>query len=146
MDRKTVKIPPTSVLVLESNEDQWRLLVKGIINELKTSALIELASNQSKTVRIKLSIEHIVPPNCIRSEFKTVCRSNGGQKINNGLARITEHLHKIIDDGSWLFVGKILSKKIDVPIVILYYPSINLFLYSQKLSNENLEFFLPNLN
>ncbi len=146
MEKKKIKIPPTAIMILESEETEWRLLIDGLINELKTSAIIELKSNPVRTIRINLSIEDIFPPESCHWEFKSFCNSNTTEEVSNGLCRIQEHLHNTIEKDSWTFVGKINNSAGDVPIIIQYYPVLNLFIYSQKLKSENERIFLPNLN
>lgn len=55
------QIPETEKIILESGEDQWRLLVKGLINTLKTTALVTL-EKELKQVRLNLVITDIFPP------------------------------------------------------------------------------------
>lgn len=147
MGEKRGKIPATSSLVLESDESQWRMLAGGLINDLKTTALVELMDKPVKVVRIRLLIENIIPPEMTHSEFKSYCEGNNGPQINSGLSRISEYLNKKMEEGLWIFVGKITGRN-ETPVIITYYPKLKLFLYSQKLSSEKEKNFkiMPSLN
>ncbi len=54
------KLPVSQMLKMESNEAQWWVLVRGLIDEFKTTAIIEKEPNVK--VRVKLIINKIIPP------------------------------------------------------------------------------------
>lgn len=54
------KLPVTGFMEIQSGVDQWNILVRGLINELKTHAI--LTTQDSRTVKIGLLIISITPP------------------------------------------------------------------------------------
>lgn len=134
------KIPKTNLLVLESNEDQWRLLTKGLINELKITALIEKESFVK--VRIKLVITNIIPPEMRKIESECHIKTNLGEDIAIGLSRSKEFLNSFLAKTEWLFLGYIDGEE-KVPIIITYFQQIDIAVYTQKLKNEKISDFFP---
>lgn len=139
------EIPTTNTLILESIEDQWRLLSNGLINKLATTALITRSEN--KTVRIKIIMTEVYPPEIMGSDAHCITKTNLEESIRNGLSRINEFVIKLINEKRWIFIGYI-DGDTKVPIIIMYYPFINLAVYSLKLSDETIQSFknLANLN
>ncbi len=133
------KIALTGKMRLESNEQQWQLLLNGLIDKIETSALIE---QEDKTIRIRIVITDIKPPE--HRQVHTDCRvqTNIGADVSKGIARISTYLNQMIEQNAWLFIAHILGTE-QVPIIIIYYPLLNIFLYSQKKKNEEKENFLP---
>lgn len=133
------KIALTGQMKLESNEQQWQLLLNGLIDKIETSALIE---QEDKTIRIRIVITDIKPPE--QRQVRTDCRvqTNIGVDASKGIARISTYLNQMIEQNAWLFIAHILGEE-QVPIIIIYYPLLNIFLYSQKKKNEEKENFLP---
>lgn len=134
------QIPPTHFIALESEESQWRLLTRGLINELKTSGLIE--REPGKSVRIRLVIKKIIPPEQ-RTE-KNTCLTTGLEELSFGLSRSNEFLHDFLGKGAWLFAGYIEGDE-KKPIFIVYYATIKLSVYTQQLISEKTENFFPGL-
>ena len=139
------KIPITSTLILESIEDQWRLLIDGLVNNLNTTALV--TSSNNKTVRVKKVIKENYPHERINISTNCTTITNLENSNNNGLSIIHEFTIKLIDKERWIFIGYIDGEK-KLPIIIVYYSFINLAIYSLKLSTENIQNFknLANLN
>jgi len=137
---ETGKLPQTQFMELMSNEDQWRLLISGLINEIKTSAIVE--KEPGRKVRISLVIDMIIPPEYWKN--KTICHvdSNVDKNIVNGISRTREFINDHLSKSAWLFSGYI-DGNTKVPIVIIYYQSVNLTVYTQKLSGEDIYNFLP---
>lgn len=136
------KIPATSLLKLESEESQWRILARGIINELKTSALVERLPGS--TVRIQLVIKKIIPPES--SQRITICHTetNFGEQVAAGLSRSREFLSDYLGKSAWLFIGYIDGEE-RTPIIITHYESVNITIYTQKLKAEEADKFFPML-
>lgn len=134
------KIPETSEMILESGEDQWRLLINGLVNNLRTSAIIK---TPDKKVRVKLEIDTIIPPEHSKTMVRTTIQANLEQDVSSGMERIVNLVSKRMEAEKWIFIGNIISEN-NVPIVIIYYRLIDIFVYSQKLKNENNQDFLPN--
>lgn len=129
----------SGTLQLESNESQWRLLVNGLVDRLETSMLIR---QDEKTVRIRLVITSIIPPEQRHVITNCLVRSDNDEDINQGMSRINTYLNQMIEKDTWLFTAHIISE-VNVPILIAYYPMLDIFLYSQKKKNEKKEEFLP---
>ncbi len=136
----TGKIPVTAKMVLESEESQWRLLINGLINELNTTAIIERAPGSR--VRIQIVIKTIIPPENLYGKNKCQISSNLEKELSNGLARSYEFFDDFLRKSTWLFVGLINGKETS-PILITYYAVINIFIYTQKLKEEEKENFFP---
>lgn len=132
------KIPVTSEIILESSEEKWRLLTRGLINELKTSGLVERTGDF--TVRLKLTIIKIVPPEQTINEVYCQASSNISEAVGNGLSRISEYLIKMLEDKKWLFIGFIEGEN-RVPILITHYPYLGITIYTQKLKGEEAKDF-----
>lgn len=79
------KLPITGNILLESNEDQWRLRVNELITELKTSGIIERKSGEK--VRIKLTIHKIIPPERMRYEEYVSLQTNVNKEFAESLRR-----------------------------------------------------------
>ena len=82
MKKKTVKIPPTAIMILESDESQWRSLTNGLIKELETSALITIGSNPGKTIQVSLIIEDIFPPENTHTKFTSYGNLNSCEELD----------------------------------------------------------------
>lgn len=137
------KLPVTQIMVLESEETQWRLLVNNLIDELRTSALIEKLPNY--TVRINLVFDRIIPPENSRSFFQCVTKSSLGERVATGISKSTEFLFDYLDKSCWLFLGFVDGSE-KIPILIIHYESINLTIYTLKLKEEKKEAFFASLN
>lgn len=136
------KLPVTQLMILESDESQWRMLIKGLINSLKTTAVIEI-EKESKKVRINLVITNILPPENLRGINRCSTETNLGEEVTTGLSRSKEFLGDYLDKTAWLFIGYIDGEN-EIPILITYYQSIQLTVYTQKLKEENNGSFFPN--
>lgn len=136
---KKGKIKNTGELKLESDEQQWQLLLNGLINEIKTSALIEL---DDKTIRIKLVIREISAPH--QRQVHTACRvqGNADEAINQGISRINSYLDQMLERSAWIFIAYINGER-KLPVIIAYYPILKLFIYSLKKDSEAKQNFIP---
>jgi len=137
------KLPVTQMIKLESDESKWMMLVRGLINELKTTALIE--KDPGVEVRIRLVIDQIIPPEHMRG--KNICRTetNLGENVAIGLSRSREFFSNFLDKTTWLFLGYIEGEE-KAPILITYYQSIEITIYTQKVKGEEKKEFFPGLN
>jgi len=133
-----MKLPATGILKLESQETQWKMLSRGLINQLETSALIEIETN--RTIRIKLVIKRIFSPEQINCQTKSFFNTDLEKRVNNGLARIDEFFSGLLMKSQWTFTGFIDNRE-DAPILIIHYSLINITIYTQKLNSENFSDF-----
>lgn len=133
-----IKLPITEKLKLESEEAQWRMLARGLINALPTTALIEIEPN--RTIRIKLVIKRAIPPESMGGKTKTFCKGNLEQRINNGLARVDEFFSELMAKSQWIFTGYIDDNE-EAPILIIHYSLVNITVYTQKLTSEDIKDF-----
>lgn len=134
------KIPLTAEIALESAEHQWRLLINGLINELKTSGVVSISPERK--VRVKLEIENIIPPEHSSTIVFNKVTTSLNKEISSGMERIISLISDKIEKRKWIFMGKIIGDN-NVPIIIIYYEVLDIFVYSQKLKEENSEKFLP---
>lgn len=139
------KLPVTQLMDLESNESQWRMLANGLIGSLKTTAIITFTTEletEPKKIRINLVITSIFPPEHLRGINRCSTETNMGEDIATGLSRSREFLGDYLDKTAWLFTGYIDGEN-KVPILITYYQSIQLTIYTQKLAEEKNNSFFP---
>lgn len=133
------KLPVTEKLILESSEPQWRLLTNRLINELKTTALIELSPG--KKIRVNLVLTNAWPPENITSDLICNSKINLGSVASKGTTRIAFFMNTLIFQNKWIFLGHIDGVN-KVPIIIEYYTEVDIFIYTQKLVNEDEKDFL----
>ncbi len=133
-------MPITGNIVLESNEDQWKLQVNGLVTELKTSGIIERESGEN--VRIKLTIHKILPPERMHYEEYVDLRTNVNREFAESLRRSFQFLYNSLHKTSWLFYGYIDGDE-QIPVAIIHVQSIGLSVYTQKLKDEPMKVFFP---
>jgi len=136
-------IPLTNFIKLESFEPQWRLLISGVINELKITGLIEREPDIQ--VRIQIVISQIIAPENKTADSSCILTSNFSEAMTVGLKRSVEFLSDFLDRKSWFFFG-LINGDSEAPIFIVYYETINLAVYTQKLQTEEKNKFFPSLN
>lgn len=134
------KLPITQMMTLESEESQWWLLIRNLINDLKTSALVEI--EPGRKVRIQLVIDQIIPPEYTKTKNQCMTQTNLGEKAAIGISKSKEFLSDFLDKTTWIFMGYIDGDE-KTPILIVYYQSINITIYTQKLKGETNENFFP---
>lgn len=138
------KLPATGLITLESDKSLWDMFIRGLIKEVKTSGLIEI--NPEKKVRVKIVFEKIYSPKTLKTESQVISsQSTLGEFIAKGQKRIFEFLFDFLDKESWCFIGYFDGEN-QVPVMIIFYPNINLAIYSQKLTVESKQDFFPSLN
>ncbi|MFZ2309930.1 MAG: hypothetical protein WAW11_00085 [Patescibacteria group bacterium] len=142
----TIQLPKTGKLVLNSNEEQWRLLANRLIPELRTSALVEVSPERE--VKIQIVLQRAFYPDQIKNECEIQYHDGGlGKQVDNGMARVKRFLADFFDKEMWLLIGYIDGQN-KAPILITYYPSFG-SIYTQKLTSETNETFTrmtPSLN
>jgi len=125
------KLKTTDTMYLESSERHWRLLIDGHIQQLETSALI--TRSKFSTVRIYLSIAQIFPPEKQRKKVNCFTLSDETVMTFSGLNRISEFVYNFFEKQKWILIGHIKDEPFK-PIIIAHYPSINLTVYTTKLT------------
>jgi hypothetical protein len=135
------KLPLTAEITLESKEDQWRLLINGLIKELKTSGVITISPEHK--VRVQLEIKNIIPPEYSLTTLLHQVESSLGREASSGIERIITMVSNKLEKNKWIFIGKVAGNN-NASIIIIYYEFLNIFVYSQKLKEENNKKFLPN--
>jgi hypothetical protein len=138
------KLPVTGFIELESNEAQWLMLTKGLINDLRITALIEKEPNIK--VRVKIVITRILSPDLVFRSSSCTARTNMGVEISKGISRSWEYFANYISKNSWLLMGYIDSEE-KVPILITHYKlsNENMSVYTQKIKSDG-NFFPAELN
>ena len=137
------KIPVTQILILESDESQWMMLVRGLVNNLKTTAIIEREPGEK--VRVRIIIEKIIPPNYITTANRCLTQTPLGENFAVGISKSKEFLNNLLDKTTWLFMGYIDGDE-KTPILIVHHQLINITIYTQKLKDEDGKKFFPCLN
>ncbi len=135
------KLPRTAEITLESKEDQWRLLINGLIKELKTSGVITISPEHK--VRVQLEIKNIIPPEHSLTIVLNQIDSSLGKEASSGIERISTMISNKLEKNKWIFIGEMTGSN-NTPIIIIYYEFLDIFVYSQKLKEENDKKFLPN--
>ena len=134
------KLPLTAEIILESNEYQWRLLINGLVNELKTSGIITVSPEHK--IRVQLEIKDIIPPEDSSTTVLHQVDSSLGKEASSGIERIATMVSDKLEKNKWIFIGEMAGNN-NAPIIIIYYEFLNIFVYSQKLKEENHKKFLP---
>ncbi len=134
------KLPISDVITLESNPDQWTLVFRKLIKEISFHGIIAIDNNRK--VKISIVIQKVLPPEHSRSETRCNTNTNMGQDISIGISRITEFLNDYLAKDCWLLSGYIDGEH-RIPIVIMYYEKLDLAIYSQKLTTEDVSKFMP---
>jgi hypothetical protein len=135
-----IKLPISEKIILESNPDQWRLLFRKLITKFDFYGIIEI--NDGRKVKISIVLQEVLPPEYSTSETKCNTRTNMGHDISTGISRITEFLNDYLAKDCWLLSGYIDGEH-RIPIVIMYYEKLDLAIYSQKLTTEDVSKFMP---
>lgn len=134
-------IPLTELIILESKANEWRMLSNNLTEELKTSGLIKLGSGNM--VRINLIFTKIIPPENLNG--KTSCRVSinmTGHVVANlagGLAKSREFINNFLNKSTWIFLGYIEGTN-KLPILVIYYESIDLAVYTVQLKKQKNKF------
>lgn len=134
------QLPNTSNIQLETGEEHWTLLVRGLVNELKMSGIVEI--EPGRRVRIRMLIKEIYPPNQLRNKNTSITRSNFDSSTSNGLDRVNEKLLDFLDSQKWIMFGEI-QAEITMPIIIVHYHVIKTTFYTQKTKEESSKNFFP---
>lgn len=135
------KIPVIGAIELGTGEEHWNLLLRGLVNELQISGVLEI--EPGRRVRIRMLIREIYSPEQINA--KTTCVTTGtfDSADSNAINRITEHLSNALDSKKWIMFGEIEGS--GVPIIVVHYSLINLSFYTQKTTEESSESFFSGL-
>lgn len=134
------KLPITGRIVLESNEDQWRLKVNGLINELKISGVIE--KEPGMKVRVNITLSEIISPERLKFTDDMIFQSNLEQVFVGGTYRTFSFLYNFFHKSTWIFLGYIDGNE-KIPVMILHIHDIGISIYTQKLKSEQLKIFHP---
>lgn len=131
-------LPSTAFIILESNQDQWELLRRGLINEVTCSGVIE--RGEENKARVKLHITSVLAP----GEYKTNPRSSAEHfgHVSEGVSRASVWFMKQYSSKVWFLMGHLKSTP-NIPIVILYYEMFDLAVYALKKEADDLSSFLP---
>lgn len=68
-----------------------------------------------------------------------------GENISSGLTRTKKFLIDYLDKNEWILIGFINGDR-GLPILIMYYEKIDIYIYSQKQKNEESRLFFHNIN
>ena len=136
------KLPVTGDILLETNESQWNLVYRGIIDELPLTGVIEIETD--RRVRIKIIITEVYPPECIQTIFQGGTYTTNLKEASVSLSRIGTHVYNFLESKKWILIGEIQGEN-TVPIVLVHYSLIEKTFYSQKTKDECVENFLPSI-
>ncbi len=134
------KLPVTEKIILESNEDQWRLHANGLITELKTSGIIK--KEPGVKVRVNLVFTKIIPPERLEFTESMSIHANFEQVFIGGMFRSFTFLYEFLHKSTWLFFGYIEGEE-KIPVMVLHIHDIKMSIYTQKLRDEQMKIFHP---
>jgi len=137
-------LPITAECILESCEEQWRLVVRGILNELPCSILLSLPGSPDKKYRVQIIITDIMPPEHSGISYYTSA-SEQLSKDKGNIAECLVRTHDFVLERfmkvKWIF-SAIVKGESKIPIIITYYPNLNFTVYSKQLSTDK-KVFVP---
>jgi len=128
------KIPVTGNIELETGEEHWSLLVRGLVNELQISGILEIEPN--RRVRIRMIIREIYPPEQLRNKNTSITSSTFDSSTSHGLDRVNKKLLSFLDSQKWIMLGEIQGET-TIPIIIVHYHVIKTSFYAQKTKEES---------
>lgn len=134
------KLPITEKIILESDESLWNLFINGLIEEVKTSGVIEKEPNVR--VRVKLTITDIASPKNLWWRKNIQLTTSLKQEFAEGLKRSLGFMYEYLFKTTWLFYGYIDGEE-KIPITIIHVQSLDLSVYTQKLKDEPIKMFFP---
>lgn len=134
------KIQTTGSIKLETGEEHWTLLVRGLVNELRISGIIEI--EPERQVRIQILVKEIYSPEQIQSRSVCITTGNFDATASNGINRINEHLFNFLDSKKWIIIGET-QGEINIPVILVHYCLINMSFYSHKIKKEGIQNFFP---
>ncbi len=126
-------IPTFEKIILEEiKENEWKTFSKGLVGEeIKTKARVPAKAGSSRMVRIKLTIQKIIPP---KKSQGIVLESD------SGIAKASSLLNDYLNESTWTFLGYFNEDK-ETAIIILYSLINEVGFYRRKLLNEKREKF-----
>lgn len=142
-------LPTTGQIELVIDEEQLKMLERGLINEIRTSAIISFPDQPTvskKKIYFTINFSH--SPGTHQSITQTV--SSNSTFLNNntvtGLSRARNYMvDQLITRNSWLLFGELEGEN-RIPMIILLSISLNIATYSFKKRDEELKEFNPHLN
>lgn len=137
------QLPITQMIILESNESQWRLLTQGLIKELKITGIIEKEPNMK--VRVNLVINTIFPPERSFIDKTFNIETNLGEAYTKSMLRSFDFLNSFLIKTVWFFFGYIDGEE-KIPILIMHISTIDKTIYTQKLKEEETKNFFPSIS
>lgn len=137
------KLSHTGLMILESEEVQWRLFTRGIISEFRTTAVVH--KSPTEKMRLKLIVESIFCPEHLIGEFSGQTISNI-EVVSLGFSRIQTHFFQHLSKSMWLFAGYIENEERNIPILFCHFQEINITVYTLKLAKKETEKFFPQMN
>ncbi len=133
------KIQTNGSIVLETNEEHWSLLSRGLVNELQITGLVEI--EPERQVRIRIKITEAYSPEQTMSRGVCVTEGSFDAATSGGISRINEHLINYLNSKKWIMIGETQGEK-STPVIIIHYCLINLSFYAHKVEEEsNQNFF-----
>lgn len=143
--KKTGKLPPEEVIILESGPDIWRLFEEKLISELSMAGIITV---EEKRIRVEIEIQTIIPPErfSMNMFFDTLGMIGTLDALDiskaKGISRADKFFFEKICSVRWILFGYVRGIN-RIPIVIVHYEKIGVSIYAQKLLGEEKKFF-PN--
>lgn len=116
------------------------MLENQIITEYSCTGTV--TRGDSSKVKIKLVLFEAVSPKRVQYTSRTNINLNADRKIKNGLEIIWDHLEEISAKDRWVLAGFIEGSK-RIPILIVYFKTFGLSIYTLKFDRTSLEDILP---
>lgn len=133
------KLPITGFITLDSNPEQWKLLVSRLIPRVNSIGIID------EKYKVRLEIEYIISPELLR--VRNIEHPNKDQLLDSADLKAFDRICSFADDAmrktTWLMYATIVGPSTRVPIMILHFERFNLSAYTQKISEEEKAKFFP---
>jgi len=138
--KKTGKLPPEEIIVLESGPELWRLFEKRLISELSTAGVIAV---EDKKIRVEIEVQMVIPPehNFLTTNVSVLLDTFDTSKAK-GVSRAEKFFFEKIGAVRWVLFGCLKGTN-RIPVVIVHYERFGISIYAQKLLGEGGS-FLPN--
>ncbi len=136
------KLPVTGFMEIQSGTEDWNMVFRRLIDEFKTSAILQ--TQDSKTVKIKLLIVTVTPPNMRNWKNKAHVGIEGRERdeLCIGFEKTQKFIMDFITEQSWTLIGYI-DGEVRIPVIIEYLEKLNLAVYTQKTEDQTEKQFFP---
>lgn len=133
----------TGFITLETSKNDWEKFAdQQEMIQYKTTALLDFyEGNENKKGRVNLVINSILSTKKLVNKSMVSLEGPISKKVSLGMIRSKKHLFDSLDEKTWVFFGIIQGAKVETHLLIMYYESINIYTYTIKPKDEEVEDF-----